>query len=129
MKPIIGRNEKGNTTHSRWGDGTERWFDADGHITKWKDKNGTLHTNAGAMVKNVRYKHGAEIPKSKTNWDKYQERRNVAKLSLERGIEIFKEHDIPCIFCPAREWCNTAANCFISCTETFAAWARTEVDQ
>ena len=76
------------------------------------------------------YKHCAEIPKSKTNWDEYQERHNVAKLSLERGIEVFKEHDIPCIFCPAREWCNTAANGLDrSCTETFAAWARTEVDQ
>ena len=75
------------------------------------------------------YKHCAEIPKSKTNWDEYQERRNVAKLSLERGIEVFKKHGIPCIFCPAREWCNTAANGFRSCTETFAAWARTEVDQ
>ena len=67
------------------------------------------------------YKHCAEIPKSKTNWDAYQERRNVAKLSLERGIEVFKEHDVPCIFCPAREWCNTAANGSRSCTETFAA--------
>ena len=26
-------------------DGTERWCDADGHVTKWKDENGILHTN------------------------------------------------------------------------------------
>ena len=72
------------------------------------------------------YRHCAEIPKSKTNWDEYQKRRNIAKLSLERGIEIFKEHDIPCIFCPARKLCNTAASGFRSCTETFAAWAKSE---
>ena len=75
------------------------------------------------------YQHCAEIPKIKTNWDKYQERRNVAKLSLKRGIEVFKEHDIPCIFCPAREWCNTAANDMRSCTEIFVAWAGMEADQ
>ena len=65
MKPIVEIDEKGrpthtrlsagderwydydagNLTHSRWSDGTERWYDADGNITKWKDKNGTLHTN------------------------------------------------------------------------------------
>ena len=58
MNPIIYRDEKGNTTHSRFGDGTEfwydydadghithvrrsdgteRWYDADGNVTKWKD--------------------------------------------------------------------------------------------
>src|SRR5574344_2727058 len=35
----------GNLTHERWSDGTEYWYGADGRVTKWKDKNGTLHTN------------------------------------------------------------------------------------
>ena len=62
------------------------------------------------------YRFCAEIPKI-TNWDEYQERRNVAKLSLECGIEVFKEHDIPCVFCSASEWRNVAENGFRSCTE------------
>ena len=45
MKPIIERDEKGRATHVRLSDGDERWYDADGSVTKWKDKNGTLHTN------------------------------------------------------------------------------------
>ena len=59
MKPIIERDEKGHLTHYRGSDGTEFWldaagnithmrlsdgderwydYDADGNITKWKDK-------------------------------------------------------------------------------------------
>ena len=59
MEPMTERDEKGRTTHVRWGDGTEcwydydadgnlthyrwsdgteRWYDADGNLTKWKDK-------------------------------------------------------------------------------------------
>ena len=45
MNPIIDRDEKGHITHKRCGDGSEYWYDADGHMTKWKDKNGILHTN------------------------------------------------------------------------------------
>ena len=32
-------------THYRGSNGTEFWYDADGRVTKWKDKNGILHTN------------------------------------------------------------------------------------
>ena len=80
-----------------WGD-DEEWY--------YADIVGYFPDNAHPFLadNNLRYKHGAEIPKLQTNWDEYQERRNVAKLSLERGIEVFKEHDIPCMFCPAREW-------------------------
>lgn len=35
----------GNLTHERWSYGDERWYDADGRVTKRKDKNGILHTN------------------------------------------------------------------------------------
>ena len=66
MNSIIDRDEKGHITHERLSDGTEcwydydadghvthyrlsggteRWYDADGRATKWKDKNGMLHTN------------------------------------------------------------------------------------
>lgn len=45
MKPMTERDEKGRTTHTRFGEGTERWYDAAGRVTKWKDKNGMLHTN------------------------------------------------------------------------------------
>ena len=37
--------DAGHITHERLIDGTERWYDADGRVTKWKDKNGMLHTN------------------------------------------------------------------------------------
>ena len=41
------KESKGRVTHSRFVDGTECWFDydADGRMTKRKDKNGILHTN------------------------------------------------------------------------------------
>ena len=35
----------GHITHSRLGNGAEFWYDAAGRLTKWKDKNGILHTN------------------------------------------------------------------------------------
>ena len=30
MKPMTERDEKGRTTHVRWGAGDERWYDAAG---------------------------------------------------------------------------------------------------
>ena len=43
MNPRIDRDEKGNVTHKRWGDGTERWYDydADGHVTHYRLSDGT----------------------------------------------------------------------------------------
>ena len=38
MKPMTERDEKGHITHKRRIDGTEYWYDADGRVTKWKDK-------------------------------------------------------------------------------------------
>ena len=37
------RDEKGRVTHSRFDDGTERWYyyDADGHITHYRLSDGT----------------------------------------------------------------------------------------
>ena len=71
------------------------------------------------------YKHCAKIPKSKTNWDLFQERYSAFRLSLETGIEVFNGHSIPCEFCPARG--HRASDVRSGeCTETFAEWAETE---
>lgn len=71
------------------------------------------------------YKHCAKIPKSKTNWDLFQERYSAFRLSLETGIEVFNGHSIPCEFCPARAWCTSAEHSN-SCKETFKSWAEME---
>ena len=43
MNPIFDRDEKGRVTHSRFGDGTECWYDydADGRMTHYRWSDGT----------------------------------------------------------------------------------------
>ena len=43
MKPMTERDEKGRITHSRLGNGTERWYDydADGNLTHEERSDGT----------------------------------------------------------------------------------------
>ena len=61
MKPIIDRDEKGNTTHSRWGDGTERWFDSAGNLTHSRWGNGTERWyDAAGRVTHTRFVDGTE---------------------------------------------------------------------
>ena len=104
-----------------WGD-AEEWY--------YADIVGYFPDNAHPFLadNDLRYKHGAEIPKPQTNWDVYQERYGATMKSLKEAIESFNASHIPCEFCPARGHCASDARS-VECTETFAEWAETEVDQ
>ena len=64
MKPIIERDEKGHITHSRFGDGTERWFDGDGHVTHSRFGDGAecwYDYDADGHVTHERWSDGTEF--------------------------------------------------------------------
>ena len=79
-----------------------------------------------ATVTGNRFKHCAEVPKSKTNWEVYQERYGATMKSLDEALEVFNAHTVvPCQFCPARGHCASDVSPE-SCRETIKEWGEME---
>ena len=68
------------------------------------------------------YKHCAEIPKAKTNWEVYAERNGIT-TSLSSALDVFHQRGPACIFCPAINFCRHS-NRF--CPLNFQKWAKSE---
>ena len=103
-----------------WGD-DEEWY--------YADIVGYFPDNAHPFLadNNLRYEHGAEIPKPQTNWDVYQERYGATMKSLDEALELFNAYTVVlCQLCPARGHCASDVRSK-SCRETFKEWAETEV--
>ena len=78
-----------------------------------------------ATVTGNRFKHCAEVPKSKTNWEAYREHQGCS-LPLDCAKDLFRM-DLPrCIFCPAAELCIKQAHNGIECSKVFSEWAERE---
>ena len=71
---------------------------------------------------NLRYKHGAEIPKAKTNWEVYAERNGIT-TSLSSALDVFHQRGPACIFCPAINFCRHSER---FCPPNFEKWAKSE---
>ena len=68
------------------------------------------------------YRHCAEIPKAKTNWEVYAERNGIT-TSLSSALDVFHQRGPACIFCPAINFCRLSER---SCPLNFEKWAKSE---
>ena len=68
------------------------------------------------------FRHGAEIPKSKTNWDVYAERNGII-TPVDAALDVFHRRGVACIFCPAINFCRHADH---FCSLNFEKWAKSE---
>ena len=68
------------------------------------------------------YKHCAEIPKAKTNWEVHAERNGIT-TSLSSALDVFHQRRPACIFCPAINFCRHLGR---SCSLNFEKWAKSE---
>ena len=98
-----------------WGD-SEEWY--------YADIVGYFPDNAHPFLadNSLRYKHGAGIPKSKTNWEVYAERNGIT-TSLSSALDVFHQRGPACIFCPAINFCRHSER---SCPLNFEKWAKSE---
>lgn len=106
-----------------WGDGKE-WY--------YADIVGYFPDNAHPFLadNNLRYKHGAEIPKPQTNWDTFQQRYGTEKIDVKDAITKFIYSHMRCDFCPAKQQCsNLHTGDLKACVDTFKAWAEMEADE
>lgn len=106
-----------------WGN-AEEWY--------YADIVGYFPDNAHPFLadNNLRYKHGAEIPKPQTNWDTFQQRYGTEKIDVKDAITKFIYSHMRCDFCPAKQQCsNLHTGDLKACVDTFKAWAEMEADE